>query len=88
MKIYVFGLIALFTLTASCQTTYSQFQSQQAVKAVCSERYISCPQNRNYSVTYDNCCSFPVTYKLKESKKVIIIHQKEEKQISFSTAEE
>ena len=86
MKVHVFGLIAvLFMLTTSCQTAqvYTRLQEN-----VCSEKFIRCPQNRNYSVTYDNCCSFPITYKTKERKKIIIIPQKEKEIPSFSIREE
>jgi hypothetical protein len=88
MKAYILGLIAIsFTLTTSCQTP-QQLQSSQQVQSICSEKFISCPQNRNYSVTYDTCCSFPITYKIKEKKKIVIIPLKERKIPSFSTTEE
>ena len=86
MKVCVFGLIAaLFMLTASCQTAQVQTQLQESI---CSEKFVSCPQNRNYLVTYDNCCSFPITYKIKERKKIIVIPQKEKRIPSFSLREE
>jgi hypothetical protein len=88
MKVYILGLIAtLFMLTTSCQTL-QQLQSQQQIQGICSEKFISCPQSRNYSVTYDTCCSFPVTYKTKERKKIVVIPLKERKIPSFSTMEE
>jgi len=87
MKVYMFGLIAaLFTLTTSCQTT--QVQTQLQTQNICSEKFVSCPQSRDYSVTYDNCCSFPITYKTKERKKIVIIPQKEKRIPSFSIREE
>ena len=86
MKVCVFGLIAaLFMLTASCQTAQVQTQLQGNI---CSEKFVSCPQNRAYSVTYDSCCSFPITYKTKERKKIIVIPQKEKGIPSFSLREE
>jgi hypothetical protein len=86
MKVYVFGLIAtLFTLTASCQTAQVQTQLQGNI---CSEKFVSCPQDRDYSVTYDSCCSFPITYKTKERNKIIVIPQKEKGIPSFSLREE
>jgi hypothetical protein len=86
MKVYVFGLIAVsFMLTASCQTAqvYTQLQEN-----LCSEKFIECPQNRSYSVTYDSCCSFPITYKIRERKKIIIIPQEKKRTPSFSLREE
>jgi hypothetical protein len=86
MKVHVFGLIAiLFMLTASCQTAqvYTQLQEN-----ICSEKFISCPQNRNYSVTYDSCCSFPITYKTREKKKIVVISQEKKRTPSFSLREE
>jgi hypothetical protein len=85
MKVY--GLIAiLLMLTASCQTT--QVQTQLHARSICSEEIISCSQNRNYSVTYDNSYSFPITYKTEERRKIIVIPQKERRIPSFSIREE
>jgi hypothetical protein len=76
MKLLYFSLLGiLITFLTSCQTCQTASLQTCVKDEICGEKSLICPQNRKYSVTYDECCSFPVTYKTKKRKKIIVLQQ-------------